>query len=128
MSVDPNILKLADQLGKAIAESGRTQEFKDKSKAVRDDPDAQAAMQTYQELMLKLARKEQGNQPIEVEEKRALAEAQEKVYSNDKLKDLMQAQADYMELMEAVNNRIGQHLVTPDELAQPGGDGESQAN
>lgn len=120
MSIEPKILELADKLGQAMAEAKRTRKYKEMEDAVRNDPDALSILRQHQELTIKLAEKEQNNQPIEVEEKHALSDVQEKLYGNDKLKDLMQAQVDYLEMIQTVNDRMSQHMLSPEELEAMG--------
>jgi cell fate (sporulation/competence/biofilm development) regulator YlbF (YheA/YmcA/DUF963 family) len=120
--IEPQITELAEKLGKAMADSQRTRQFKEAANAVRGDEAAQKALADFQNHSDALARKQAENQPIEVEEKRELSRLQEKIYSHDNLKQFMAAQADYMELVQKVNDILSQHLV--DE--QPTAEGEAK--
>ena len=114
--IEQNILELANKLGDAMAEAARTKAFKQARTAAMADKDTQAILQAYQKHLNLLARKEHEGKPIEVEDKRALTGFQEKIYRSDKLKALMEAQANYVEMIQQVNDLIGGHLITPEEI------------
>jgi len=115
--IESTITELADKLGKAMASAQRTQRFKQIRSQVLADPAAQALLKDYEGHLDVLARREAENKPIEVADKHRLSDLQEKIFSNEKLKSLMAAQADYMELIQQVNEAIGKHLLDPHETA-----------
>ena len=101
-----HIIAAARDLGKLIAAHSRTQAFLTAAKAVNDDTTAQTAMRAYQEIAERVQRLEYEGKPIEPADKRKLADAQAAVAGHPKLKDLSRHQADYLELMNRVNDAI----------------------
>jgi cell fate (sporulation/competence/biofilm development) regulator YlbF (YheA/YmcA/DUF963 family) len=112
--MDPRIVELAERLGKAMAEAEQIRKFKALGAELAGDKDAVALIKARNEQELLIARKEQARQPIEVEDKRKLRELTEKVSQHDKLKAYLAAQADYMELIQQVNDTLGRHLAGPE--------------
>ena len=104
------ILAMASRLGKMISQTDRFEALRKAEKDALADKDAQTALKELQEMENRIAEKEKAGQPIEVEEKHRLAELQERVRENDTLWKLAQAQADYMELLNRVNQSVHQHL------------------
>ena len=104
------VIKLAERLGKAIAETDRFTKLREVEKATRDDSDAQKALAEMESFQQEIARKEADGSPIEPEEKRRLADLRTKVHTNAGLQGLARAQADYMELMSRVNGTIREQL------------------
>jgi len=100
------IIELARELGRKIAAHPRTQAFATAGRAVTADPQAQKLLNDYQAHVDKIRAREQMRQPIEVADKRGLAELESKVVSHDGLKALMQTQADYVQLMQQVQSAI----------------------
>ena len=104
------VLELAAKLSKAIARSTRFADLRETEKAVMSDEIAVAKIRARDELLTKLAEKERKVEPIEPEEKRALAELDEFVKTNEKLAALSKAQADFQEMLNLVNHQITQAL------------------
>lgn len=101
-----DIIAQARELGKKIATHPRTQEFFAAAKAVAEDRDAQAVLKSYQEQIARIRELEAGKRPIEPDDKRKLADAEARVAGNDKLKNMMKHQADYLEMMHRINSAI----------------------
>ncbi len=101
-----DIIADAAALGKKIAAHPRMKAYITAAKAVNADPAAIDTLKTYQETIEKLRQLEMSGRPIEVDDKHRLAECESKVAGNDLLKSMMQAQADYMELMHRINTAI----------------------
>ncbi len=103
--LDP-ILAQARELGKKIAEHPRSKDFLAAAKAVAEDKEAQSIMRTYQEAVSKVRTLESQGKPIEPDDKRHAADAERAAAANEKLKNMMRYQADYMELMHRINAAI----------------------
>ncbi|MDD4891999.1 MAG: YlbF family regulator [Phycisphaerae bacterium] len=116
--IDPKIAELAEKLGAAMAESKAARDFKRLRHEALADADAQALLKAYQEHLDLLGRKEHERRPIEVEDKQKLRDLQEKTYRNEKLKSLMAGQADYVEMVQAVNDVLGKHLASGEDEAK----------
>ena len=108
--LDAKLAELADKLGAEMAASKAAREFKLRRHEVAADPAAQALLQNYQTQLDLLAKKQHEGKPIEVAEKHALRDLQEKTYNHDKLKALVASQADYVEMIQQVNDILGKHL------------------
>lgn len=101
-----DIISEAKALGQKIAEHPRMKEFMAAARAVAEDTDAQAILKKYQEQVEKIRNLEQTGKPIEVEDKKTLADCEADVAANALLKEMMKTQADYLELMQRINSAI----------------------
>jgi len=109
------ILRRAEELGRAIHEHPRYKRLMEADARVRGDASAAEALKAYNGAVMKIAEKEQKRQPIEVEEKRAVERLRGAVVANEAIKAFMQAQADYAELMKKMNDAIYSQLEAPGE-------------
>lgn len=100
------ILELASQLGKRIAEHPRGKTFNEAKKAVADDPDARALLKEFNELAQRIQIFEAQQKPIEPEDKRKLADAQQRISGNSCLANYAKAQADYIEMMQHISDAL----------------------
>ena len=79
-----DVITLAGALGKGIAQHERLRELRAAEKAVDDDPDTKQLTQKFAAQQRKLAELEYKNAPIEPEDKRALADLEDKARANSK--------------------------------------------
>ena len=105
------IVRRADLLGELIRRNDRFKELRAAEKDVESDDDAKKLVDDLNSLAQRIAEKEHKQQPIEPEDKRALAGAREAVAGNEKLKRLSRAQADFAEMMNLVNDAIRRKLT-----------------
>ena len=77
---------------------------------VNDDGDAGELVKAYQAQAERMAELEKSNKPIEVEEKRKLAELEEKIGTHPTLAELTRRQVDFVEMMRKVKQAIDQEL------------------
>jgi cell fate (sporulation/competence/biofilm development) regulator YlbF (YheA/YmcA/DUF963 family) len=112
------ILRRAEELGRAIREHPRYKRLMETDARVRGDASAAEALKAYNGAVMKIAEKEHTHQPIEVEEKRAVERLRGAVVANEAIKAFMQAQADYAELMKKMNDAIYSQLEAPGEDAE----------
>ena len=105
-----DIIAKARELGKMIGGNDRTKAFLTAAKAANEDKAAQEVMRAYQTQAEKMQRMEYEGKPIEPDDKRKLAESQVAVASNARLKELSRLQADYLELMNKVNDAIEESI------------------
>ena len=101
-----DLIAAARELGKKIATHQRTRDFTAAAKAVAEDKEAQGILKAYQEQVEHLRNLEKSQKPIEVADKRKLADAEARVAGNEKLKNMMKQQADYLEMMHRINRAI----------------------
>ncbi len=101
-----DIIADARALGKKIAANPRTVAFMSAARSVAQDEEAQKILQTYQEQAVKLQQLQAAGKPIEPDDKRKLQDCETAIAGNPKLKEMMKAQADYLELMHRINGAI----------------------
>ena len=106
-----DILELAEKLGKRIAEDTRAKRMADARAAFEKSTEARQILDDYESHQQKLGELQMANRPIEPADKRRLADLHQKVISDPVLKDLLRAQADYLELMTLVSSRIEQESL-----------------
>lgn len=101
-----DLIALAKELGKKIAAHSRTAAFTAAAKEVAADREAQQILRDYQDHADKLGQLQESGKPIEPQDKHRMAELEGKIATHAKLKVLMRAQADYLELMQQVQMAI----------------------
>ena len=112
------LLDRARALGEAIANHPHVQAFAAAREKVEKDAEAQQVLKAYEEQAQHIRQLETARRPIEVADKRKLAECERKMASNDALKELMRRQADYVALMNQVNRAMEAPLAAS---RKPGG-------
>ena len=111
-----DLVARAGELGEALAANPTVIAHYEAQRAVRDDKSAQQLLKDYQEQMTRIQQFEAQNKPIEVDDKRKLKELEAGMAGNDALKALMRTQADYVALMNDVNQAMDAPLA---KLARP---------
>ena len=101
-----NLLDQARALGEAIAGHPLVQAFTAARAQVEKDTEAQQLLKAYEDQARRVRRLEAEQKPIEVADKHKLAECEQKMASNEALKELMRRQADYLALMNQVNRAM----------------------
>lgn len=101
-----DIIAHARELGKKIAAHPRTTAFMKAARAVAADKQAQEVLRAYQNQMKAIHELESAGKPVEVADKRKMADCEAAVASNNLLKEMMKHQADYLEMMNRINNAI----------------------
>ncbi len=105
------INELAQQLGKAINQSPQAAKLRAARAALEADKPAVAALKEYQTQADKIARLEDENKPIEVEDKHKLQELHDKLVALDVFKNFTSAQVDYIDVMRKVNDALRKQLA-----------------
>lgn len=105
-----DIIAKSRELGKLIGAHERTKAFVAAAKAASEDKSAQETMREYQKQAEALQRLQMEGKPIEPDMKRKLADSQVAVAGNQRLKELSRLQADYLELMNKVNDAIEESI------------------
>ena len=109
------IVNLASNLGGLISQHERFKKLRATEDAVNADEETRDLVRALDEQRAKIAELEAKQQPVEPEDKHELRRCTEAVHANPKLQDLARAQADYMELMNRVNQAIREKLDTTEE-------------
>jgi cell fate (sporulation/competence/biofilm development) regulator YlbF (YheA/YmcA/DUF963 family) len=100
------ILELAAQLGERIAADPRGRQMADARAALDGSLQDRQLLEDYEAQQQKMNELAAAGKPIEPEDKRRLADLHGKVIGSRVIKDVLKAQADYLELMTAVSQRI----------------------
>jgi len=100
------ILELAAQLGKRIAADPRGKQMAAAQAALDGSLRDRQLLQDYETQQQHIHSLEMSGKPIEPEDKRKLADLHGQVIGSTVIKSLLKAQADYVELMTLVSQRI----------------------
>jgi len=100
------ILDFATRLGQRIAADPRGRQMADARAALDGSLSDRQLLQDYETQQHKMHELEASGRPIEPEDKRKLADLHGKVVGSPIIKDLLKAQADYLELMTLVSQHI----------------------
>jgi len=106
-----DIVELADRLGKAIAESEQGRNLRKARDALSQHKDLEQTLRDYQQQMNKIAKLQEVNSPIEVEDKHKLQQLQDKLLASEIFKEFTAAQVEYVDLMRKVNGTLNKHLA-----------------
>jgi cell fate (sporulation/competence/biofilm development) regulator YlbF (YheA/YmcA/DUF963 family) len=112
------LLEQARALGEAIASHPLVQAFTAARAKVESDTAAQQVLNAYEEQARHIHQLEAQRKPIEVADKKRLAQCEQKMASNEALKDLMRRQADYVALMNQINRAMEAPLARSQEQDQ----------
>ena len=118
-----DIVKLADQLGKAIASSKAAADYRAAREAMHADPDTSKLLQQFMEQSSKVHKLTQEQKPIEPDDKHALNDLQAQVAAQDTFKQFSATQVEYIDVMRKVSQAILAHLRDV-EGAPPQGPGQ----
>ena len=119
------LLKKAEDLGRLLAGHERFKRLIAARDAVRADKTATELLRGYESQIQKIEDLTVKNKPIEVADKRALAEMEQKLASNDTVKAMAKAQADFSEMMNHVNRAIYEKIAPANEAQDETADGKS---
>ena len=117
--MDP-ILELATKLADMLASDPRFTTLRTLEHHVLKDPEMRRLLEDYEKSRMALDHKQRNFHPISPDEKRAHAEVTQRVHAVPVLLDLARAQADYAQMMDAVNRAIHERLQAG--LADPAAD------
>jgi len=115
-----DLLRKAEDLGRLLADHPRFKDLMTARDAVRADEAARKLLTDYQAQVERIQELTLAQKPIEVSDKHRLAELEQEVASNEVLKKLTQAQADFSQLMSSVNRAIYDRIAPPDASAPEG--------
>ena len=104
------ILTAAGGLGRLIGSHPNVATYRELVRQLELDVSAQNLLGQFQQLMEALSMKEAGGQPIEIAEKRQAEQLQQSMAMHPLLKKLAAAQAEYMQVMEKVQQAINAGL------------------
>jgi len=105
------ITELAGRLGKTIASSPEAIALRDARKALNAQPDVAQLLKDFQAQSDKIQQLTADNKPVEVDDKHALQELQDKLVASEVFKKYTAAQVNYIDLMRQVNQAIQAELA-----------------
>ncbi len=104
------LIELARRLGRQMAAHERTETLQAAPQVVNDDPQSADLIVQYQKQAEKIRQLEMEHKPVEVEDKHLLTEIEQKIGTNEKLKELTKRQVDFVEMMRKVRQSIDDQL------------------
>lgn len=104
------IISMAFHLGTTISESEEYQGFQETQSKVMRDADAVALLQKFQEARNKAVEKMEAGQELPDEEQNYLHELEEGMYNNPLIKELLDAQEKFSNLMNGIYFAIDQAI------------------
>jgi len=106
MSDMPELLAKARDLGAALAAHPHVTTYYAAQRAVGADAAAQKLLQDYHQHLNHIGQLEAERKPVEVADKHKVHELENQIAGQATLKSLMRAQADYVALMNQVNQAM----------------------
>jgi cell fate (sporulation/competence/biofilm development) regulator YlbF (YheA/YmcA/DUF963 family) len=101
-----DVVAQAKKLAEMLAEHERTKALREASAAVTADPDATRLEQEYAHAAAEMQELEATGAPIEPDVKRRMAALGERIRRSPLLQRLLQANADFADMMDAVQHEI----------------------
>ncbi|GAB4195109.1 MAG: hypothetical protein Kow00105_09360 [Phycisphaeraceae bacterium] len=106
MASDEQLIQAAKELGEQLKDNPKVKRLEAAVKKLKEDTDAQRALNDLNRHLNAVAQKEMSGQPIEVEDKRKLQELQNAVVHNLTLREFQLAQMDYVDLIRKLDEAI----------------------
>lgn len=106
-----DIIELAQRLGKAISESGEAASLRDAREEMNNQGEIVQLLKDYQAHAEKIAKLEQENKPVEVNDKHKLKELHGNLVASEVFKKFTAAQVEYIDLMRRVNETLKKQLA-----------------
>ncbi len=106
MASDEQLIQAAKELGEQLKDNPKVARLEAAVKKLKEDTDAQRALNDLNRHLNTVAQKEMSGQPIEVEDKRKLQELQNAVVHNLTLREFQLAQMDYVDLIRKLDEAI----------------------
>jgi cell fate (sporulation/competence/biofilm development) regulator YlbF (YheA/YmcA/DUF963 family) len=110
-----DILELAARLGKRIAEDERGRRLAESRQALEHSLADRQLLADFEDCQHRILDLQQAGRPIEPADKRKLADLQDRVAGSTVIRNLLKAQADYLELMSHITERIEREALGVEE-------------
>lgn len=104
------ILKTATELGRLVADQPAYHALRSAELAVQADKETTGLLGALHKQRRHIAELEAQMKPVGVEDKHELQRLNEAAGANDKLRELLRAQADFMQIMNRINQAIQKEL------------------
>jgi cell fate (sporulation/competence/biofilm development) regulator YlbF (YheA/YmcA/DUF963 family) len=120
MAVDTQqIMSEAEKLGQLVAQHPAVTKYKQAQKTVSEDAEASRLLTDFDRQLETLARQEQSGMPVTDAQRQQLESLQTRIVSHIKVKNLNQAQVEFIDLLRRVTQVI-QRPLTDAPAARPG--------
>jgi cell fate (sporulation/competence/biofilm development) regulator YlbF (YheA/YmcA/DUF963 family) len=106
MASDEKLIKAAQELGAQLGENPKVARLEAAIGKLREDTDAQRALNDLNRHLSAVAQKEMSGQPIEVADKQKLRDLQNVVVHNLVLREFQLAQMDYVDLVRKLDDAM----------------------
>lgn len=106
------ILDLATRLGKRISQDPRATKMVDAQVALENSLADRQLLADYELQQQRVYELEVSGKPIEPDDKRKLADLHARVVGSSVIKEVLKAQADFLEIMNSVSQRVEQEALT----------------
>lgn len=100
------ILKKANELGHLLKQNDIVKRFRELADKLEKDEEAKSIIDELLKATQLFQEKEQAGEPIEVDDKKAIAELQEKAKNNSLVSEFMATQSYYISLLSQINEAI----------------------
>ncbi len=127
MATDDQIMKAASELGEMLGGHPRVGRLESAIKKLKEDVEAQRALNDLNRHLQMVGEKEMSGQPIEVSDKKRLAELQSEVVHNLVLREFQLAQMDYVDLVRGLDDAMYGRSSAAQAVGVTGGAGEPAA-
>lgn len=107
----PDVMKLAEELGKAINDSPQAVALRKIRDELSKQPEMTKLLNDFRDHTDKIARLEADQKPVEVDDKRRLQDLHGKLVATDIFKKYTAAQVEYVDVMRRVNDTLRKHLA-----------------
>src|SRR5688572_10638088 len=115
-----DILKRAEELGKIVADHPAVAKYKQAQQSIAEDQDARRLLSEFNRQLETLGRAEQSGMGITDAQRQQLENLQSQIMSHIKIKNLNQAQVEFVDLLRRVTQTIHRQ-VSPEMAGAPGG-------
>ncbi|MHC4943099.1 MAG: YlbF/YmcA family competence regulator [Planctomycetota bacterium] len=115
----------ANELGHLLAKHEIIMRFRELAEKLEKDEDSKQILNELFEVTQSFEAKERANQPIEADEKKQLADLQDKAKDNSLISEFLATQAYYINILSAVNEAIANPQGEPpreSDIILPGDD------
>jgi cell fate (sporulation/competence/biofilm development) regulator YlbF (YheA/YmcA/DUF963 family) len=117
------IMDLAEQLGKLVAQHPSVDRYRQAQKTLGEDPDAARLLNEFNRQIVNLARQEESGLPVTDAQRHQLESLQNQLASHIKVKALNVAQVEFVDLLRRVSDAIRKHVSESPDGTPPGARG-----
>ena len=106
MATDEQVIKAALEIGKLLGDHPKVSRLEAAVDKLREDTEAQRALNDLNRQLQSVAEKEMAGQPVEVSDKQKMRDLQNAVVHNLVLQEFQLAQMDYVDLVRKLDDAL----------------------